>query len=120
VQTQQRVLETAVADHGWEVVDKDATPQDWWADEVWTLQSVWAPRDCRIYLAFLVDPQLHCPRKGEGVWAVSAATGEPVQWSETVLTLGRDWRGRLPDFLRQLAGLRIPKHEGDRQTYKKP
>lgn len=102
---------------GWGVTviegaDSEWPKLEWWADEIWVLQSVWSPRGCRVYLTFLVDPQapIHGRKKGEGVWAVKASLTRPRQWmweeGEVYLTLGHGWEQMLPGFLEEVAAFR--------------
>jgi hypothetical protein len=107
--TQQRLLFEHLHDFGWEKVETPEEPErllEWWQDEVWTLESIWAPRDCRVYLHFVVDPMWDGPRrKGEGVWAVSASL-DPEERGGISLPLGRGWREGLAEFFAGLAELR--------------
>jgi hypothetical protein len=107
--TQQKRLFRELEVHGWRKLEEEAEDRtrDWWADEVWELESIWSPRSCRVYLTFVVDPQWEGPRaKGQGVWAVSASRTGPMQWSPVQLPLGRGWERELTAFLTGLARLR--------------
>ena len=107
--TQQRKIEDRLGDFGWEIVHKEMDTGEWWADEVWTLRSVWSPRDIVIRLAFLVDPQWDGPRKkGQGVWAVNAYRIEPDRLAKPSLSLGRGWEKALAEFLNRLDDFRRP------------
>jgi hypothetical protein len=119
---QRTELLNQLSKHGWNVmnmegVDSEWPKLDWWADEIWILQSVWSPQGCRIYLTFLVDPQapIHGRKRGEGVWAVKASLGRPRQWmwevGEIYLTLGQGWQRMLPGFLEDVSKLRNQKRE---------
>ena len=107
---------------GWNVTyvedaDSEWPKLEWWADELWILQSNWSPQDCRIYITFLVDPQtpVHGRKKGEGVWAVKASLNRPRQWmwdeGEVYLTFGGGWQQMLPGFLEDVTALRNHKKE---------
>lgn len=92
---------------GWELAEVEDDPQEWWADAIWRIESVWHTANPTRYLTLLVDPQRDGPRKkGEGVWAVGTSVERPRSRSEAegapLLTLGRGWRERLPDFLKRL------------------
>jgi hypothetical protein len=52
-----------LAEHGWSVVHRERNDIDWWADEIWTVESEWAPRGLNVYLTWLVDPQWDDYRK---------------------------------------------------------
>ncbi len=97
-------------EHGWRVTGVEEE-LEWWADEMWLLESVWSPIGCRAYATFLVDPQFEGVRKkGEAVWAVMASPGRPEGWlrveGEFTLSLGQGWKERLPAFFEHLSALR--------------
>ena len=120
---QRTELLKRIPNQGWSVTsiedgDFEWPELEWWADEIWILQSVWSPQGCRVYLTFLVDPQapIHGRKKGEGVWAVKASLKRPRQWmweeGEAYLTLGQGWQQMLPGFLEDVAALRNQVPEG--------
>ena len=75
--TQRNQILAALPETGWGLADRQ-TPEDWWIDELWRLESVWSPRGRVAYLLFLVDPQWDGPRRfGEGVWAVACSKTLP-------------------------------------------
>lgn len=101
--TQQEEIYRQLDDHGWRKVE-DAEPDEallgWWAREVWVLESLWHPQECRVYLTFA--------RADEGISYVTAALDGPAQWSEVELGYERPGRRKegLPEFFAGLAGLR--------------
>ena len=103
----KRELFNRLGQHGWRRAEDAPEPPDWWADEVWVLESTWPPTECRVYLVFVVDPQWEGPReRGQGVWAVSASLDCPDSRFDVRLTLDRGWRGRLPELFAYLSALR--------------
>ena len=103
--TQREGIVAALRERGWRVVAVDDSPEEWWADEVVELESKWSPVGARVVLAFLVDPQHdRIRRKGEGVWAVLASAGRPVdgRGDGPTLSLGQGWQDRLADFAAEL------------------
>jgi hypothetical protein len=99
--------------HGWNVAPVKDYELEWWADEMWLLESTWSPVGSHAYITFLVDPQIphsRTRRKGEAIWAVMASTMKPSAWQSSegslTLSLGQGWEKRLPDFFEHLAGLR--------------
>lgn len=97
--------------HGWDVVTTEDAMLEWWADEIWLLESSWSPVGARAYVTFLVDPMAPVERKkGQHVWAVMASPARPADRmgvaGEFTLSLGRGWKGRLPDFWDHLSKLR--------------
>lgn len=99
--------------HGWRIMPIEAHELEWWADEMWILESTWSPVESRAYLTFLVDPQIphsQTRKKGEAVWAVMASPVKPghLQPSDEsfTLSLGQGWGKRLPDLFEHLGRLR--------------
>ncbi len=111
--TQRRELLDQLPKHGWHVLPVADHELEWWADEMWLLESTWTPVENHVYLTFLVDPQVSVSRprkKGEAVWAVMATPVKPVKWQTAedglTLSLGQGWKERLPDLLEHLSELR--------------
>jgi hypothetical protein len=109
----QRVeIESQLAKHGWNIVDVDDQTLEWWADEIWRLESAWSPAGAQAYITFLVDPQSSTRnrKKGQDVWAVKASPVRPVDWlngvGEFTLGLGQGWKEELPGFFQHLIILR--------------
>ena len=109
---QQTELLDRLSEAGWELAGTEDLDQ-WWADEVWRMRSVWSPQSAQFFLTFLVDPQLHLHRKrkpGEGVWAVLASASLPMQWQgsagEFTFSLGHGWAERLQDFVSTVSAFR--------------
>jgi hypothetical protein len=72
-------LRQLLSDHGWEVVEV-LEPGDWWADEIWKIESRRNAWGLAIVLTFLVDPMWDAPRKkGQGVWAIGATERVPTE-----------------------------------------
>jgi|SRR5450432_2099365 len=96
-------LLTLLHEQGWRV-SRTEEDLEWWADEMWLLESSWAPVGSRAYVTFLVDPQFEGDRKkGEAVWAVMASPFRPVSSlrgeREFMVSLGQGWEERLPGLV---------------------
>lgn len=103
--TQQELLYRQLDAHGWRKVEgaePDQVLLPWWATEVWVLESLWAPQECRVYLTFLA------PWEETRGWSVAASLEGPTQWSDVYLNLERPGRRKegLPKFFASLAELR--------------
>jgi hypothetical protein len=111
METQRTKLLDALPKHGWRVVSIEEDYLEWWADELWVLESVWSPVGSRACVTFLVDPQAPPDRKkGECVWAAKASLDKPDKWltaeGEFTLSLGQGWKEELPAFFEHLSVLR--------------
>lgn len=102
---QQRELINRLTHLGWEIVSQQRNDLEWWADEIWTVESVWSPHGFRVYLTFLVDP--HPP--STGVWAVGASSEWPAnhwQAQDRGLAGRSTWPHDLPVLIAALSDLR--------------
>ena len=109
--TQRAELARRLPEHGWQVLVVEDSSLEWWADEIWLIESVWSPGGFRLYLTFLVDPVADSQRaKGQSVWAVGTSTARPMDRGtaegKPLLSLGHGWRSHLAEFFAGLAGLR--------------
>jgi hypothetical protein len=111
MQTQRTELINRLPEHGWRVASEEEN-LEWWADEMWVLESLWSPVGGHAYISFLVHPLWDRPnrRKGEAVWAVTASLTKPGSRLSAeegfTLDLGQGWKERLPEFFAYLALLR--------------
>lgn len=94
-------LEKAFAERGWKILVVEFTDGNLWWNELWTVESIWAPPGFRIYIAFEFDD----------VWeSLGASTEKPVSHHDTEwqarLYLGKKWKAEFPDFLAELDRIR--------------
>jgi hypothetical protein len=118
MQAQRQELFNQLPEHGWRLANQEEE-LEWWADEMWRLESLWSPVGSLAYVTFLVDPMSDGERKkGEDVWAVMASSIKPVSRLEVegefTLSLGRGWKQELPTFFQHLAALRSQHKEANR------
>lgn len=96
---------------GWRATNLEGPALDWWADEMWLLESEWSPAGRQACLTFLVNPMAdpHVRKKGEQVWAAGVTARKPLSRSEVesgfVLNL-RGWKEELPKMIEHLSTLR--------------
>ena len=111
MESQKRQLEEGVTLSGWRIVDRVQISSEWWADEIWTIDSVWHPAGFRLFLTFLVDLMQSGPRRpGEDVSEVSCSssyrgTREEATGGPTIY-LRPSWEKNLPGFLCSLKEIR--------------
>lgn len=112
MKAQRTEIESRLAQHGWNIAEVEDGSLEWWAHEIWRLESAWSPTGARAYLTWLVDPQNLTPnrKKEQGVWAVKASAVKPVGWldgaGEYTLSLRHGWKDELPRLFEHLATLR--------------
>jgi hypothetical protein len=109
--TQRTELAKQLPRHGWQLVNLEDSSLEWWADEIWLIESLWSPQGFRCHLTFLVDPMADAQRvKGQHVWAVGTSIGRPddryAAEGKPLLSLGHGWRSQLAEFFAGLSELR--------------
>lgn len=122
MQTQRTELLNQLPEHGWRVAGVEEN-LEWWANEMWLLESVWSPVGRRAYITFLVAPDApilpydKTCKKIETVWAVMASPEKPsgrlsVE-NQFTLSLGQGWEKELPAFFEHLSVLRNQNKDTD-------
>src|SRR5688572_15220076 len=109
MKTQQIKLEKKLQEEGWLIAERSSA-YDWWADEVWTVESVWRPVGRQLWITFLVDPQHDGTRRpGERVWAVGVTESLPVgrqQVEPTAVPIRNTWSSSLDKLMTLMGRLR--------------
>jgi hypothetical protein len=99
-----------LSEHGWRMAVREREDLDWWVDEIWIVQSEWAPQGFTLYLTWLVDPQWDDQRQpGQAVWAVGTCLERLAGRSEaegSPLMSIKHWPRGVPEFLARLGVLR--------------
>jgi hypothetical protein len=91
---------------GWQVVEKEQPfEHEWWAYEIWAIESTWSPEGTRIYLTFWSDPDLDL----RSLIATKERPNGSPHLAEPSMSLLRGWEREVPAFMEQLAKFR----EGD-------
>lgn len=108
--TQATILDQKIAEAGWRIVQKTEMP-DWWADEIWQLESIWSPVGRSAWITFLVDPQSDSPnrKKGQHVWEVALSAKRPsdrISNFEFGISLKSGWQKDLGNFIKKLNHIR--------------
>jgi hypothetical protein len=111
VKKQALALRKALSSHGWAVAEVEQPfENEWWAAEIWRIESEWSPKGVGAHLAFLVDPQ-----GGPGdVWAVSGSRERPAERainSDPTMRLMNVWQQELPEFVNGLSRFRVESTE---------
>ena len=114
MQAQKAELFEQISAQGWSFAEVEDWQLEWWADEVWLLESTWFPLGSRAYLTFLVDPMIEDwqhRKKGESVWAVQVSPSKPESRTSSpkdsfLISLNQGWRKELPALLKHLSLLR--------------
>jgi hypothetical protein len=109
MKSQQIQLEKKLQQEGWLIAER-SNAYDWWADEVWTVESIWRPVGQQLWITFLVDPQHDGIRgPGEHVWAVGVTESPPVgrqQVEPTSVPIRNTWSSSLDELMTIIRRLR--------------
>lgn len=110
MQEQREDLIKRLEEDGWKIIEEDEYSLDWWAAEIWRVESVWSPQGFFVYLTFLVDPQGPFEPKHEHIWGIGTTQTIPTSWHEAqgkpFLTIGQGWGTRATQFVNDLARIR--------------
>ncbi|MFN2393782.1 MAG: hypothetical protein ABR566_17695 [Pyrinomonadaceae bacterium] len=113
MQAQKTELFEQLSAQGWSFAEVEDWQLEWWADEIWLLESTWSPVGSRAYLTFLVDPMVEDwqhRNKGESVWAAQVSPSKPESRTSPpdsfVISLNQGWQKELPALLKHLSLLR--------------
>ena len=111
METERTEILDRLSDYGWRLAAIEEN-LEWWADEMWRLESVWSPAGSRAYITFLVDPLFEGNRKkGESVWGVMVSLDKPLSplqdEREFAFSLGEGWPENLRVFWGQLSMMRV-------------
>ena len=111
MQTQASTLAQTLDKYGWHLLSKVEMPE-WWADEIWELESTWSPIGQSAWITFLVDPAVDpsSRRKGQKVWAAALSAVRPTDRNSKefayVMSLNSGWREIVDSFFQELDHLR--------------
>jgi hypothetical protein len=90
--------------HGWRIVEREQPFEDeWWACEIWLIESAWSPQGARAYLTFFVldlGDDSHYLMASRDRPKARGGEGEPQ------MSLNRGWQNELPTFIAGLAQFR--------------
>jgi len=105
-----RQLMAMLSQQGWRIVHREQDDLNWWAAEIWTVESEWSPQGFTVYLTLLVDPFGEGPpRAGHAIWAVgtcpSRPTGRLEAQGKPSMSINH-WPREVGQFLQRLAELR--------------
>jgi hypothetical protein len=104
-----------LADHlevnGWDLEKIRESDLEWWADEVWELNSRWSPEGVSSFITFLVHPQhMGERRKGQAVWGAGSSSKFPTSRFEAetngTISLNEISKGDIESFLDKIADTR--------------
>jgi len=111
MESQKKQLEDALKQSGWRITERAQISSDWWADEIWTIESTWSPVGLTLFLTFLVDLMQSGTRQpGEDVVAIGCSVRRPRYREdaagEPLIYLRPSWEKYLPGFVSRLKEIR--------------
>lgn len=54
---QKQTIREKIIENGWEITELEKAQLDWWANEMWRLESVWSPVGETAFITFLLAPE---------------------------------------------------------------
>ncbi len=99
----QTIFET-LTENGWKITKLEKHELDWWAGEMWRLESVWSPVGETAFVTFLLEPE-----SAKYVWEIMASAEKPVgrAGNQNSFSMSlKGWEKELPEFVKFLSGIR--------------
>lgn len=99
----QTILEK-ITEIGWKVTELEKYKLDWWANEMWLLESVWTPIGKTAFVTFLLEPE-----NMRYIWSILATEEKPVNWCGNPKSFSlslKGWEKELPEFIKFLSEIR--------------
>ena len=101
---QRQTIFEKLIENGWKITKLEKYELDWWATEMWLLESIWSPIGKTAFITFLLEPE-----NMEYVWEIMASEEKPANRFENQnsfsLSLKR-WEKELPAFMKFLSDIR--------------
>jgi hypothetical protein len=102
---QPAVVAAALERAGWHVVEREQPFTDeWWADEIWTIESLWSPQGARAFLTFATIDLDHDLKYL--VATRERPNHQAISETRSQMYLGRGWQNELPGFVESLGEFR--------------
>jgi hypothetical protein len=119
MRSQQVLLNKELCANGWHIAAVSCD-LPWWAEEVWTVESVWRPVGLQAFLTFEVDPMQHSgleiagqakrPRRPRiDLWGVACTRTWPEGRAEAdriVEVNWKHWDKEMPKLIQSLSRFR--------------
>ncbi len=101
---QRQTIRKKVIENGWKITELEKVELDWWANEMWRLESVWSPTGETAFITFLLEPEY-----AEEVWEILVSKEKPLHWGGVPKSFSlslKGWEKELPEFMKFLSALR--------------
>jgi dephospho-CoA kinase len=104
VEFQRQAIREKLIENAWKITELEKGELDWWASEMWLIESVWSPIVKTAYITFLVAPMYE-----KEVWAVKVSEEKSVdRFGESTMSL-KHLKKELPEFMKFLSEIRNKK-----------
>ena len=98
---QRQIIREKLIENGWTITELEKVELDWWANEMWQLESIWSPIGKTAFVTFLLEPE-----NMEYVWEIMASEEKPVnRFGNFTLPL-KGWEKELTEFIKYLSEIR--------------
>lgn len=102
---QRQTIREKIIENGWKINEIEKVELDWWADEMWMIESVWSPTGETAFVTFLLEPE-----NTEYVWEIMVSKEKPEnRFGNFTLSL-KGWEEELPTFMTFLSEIRNHRH----------
>ena len=98
---QRQTIREKIIENGWKITELESGELNWWASEMWLIESVWLPIGKTAFVIFLLEPS-----EAKEVWAIKVSEEKPVHWSGDFTLSRKGWEKELPEFMKYLSEIR--------------
>ena len=101
---QKQTIFSKLVEDGWKITGIEKYNLDWWANEMWLLESVWSPIGQTAFVTFMLEPE-----NMQYVWEIVASEKKPSGriGNEKSFSLSiKGWEKKLPEFIKFLSDIR--------------
>jgi len=106
VEFQRQTIREKLIENGWKITELEKGELDWWASEMWLIESVWSPIGATAYITFLFEPM-----DAKEVWDIAASRKKLENRRDTANSFylnikSSGWKKSLPEFMKSISELR--------------
>lgn len=98
---QRQTIREKLIENGWQITELEGGELDWWANEMWRIESVWSPIGATAFVTFMLEPEY-----AEEVWEITVSAEKPVNRNGNFGISLKGWEKELPEFMKYLTEIR--------------
>lgn len=103
---QRQTIREKLIENGWKITELERGELDWWANEMWLIESVWSPIGKTAYITFMLEPM-----DAKEVWDIVASNEKLENRNDSANSFylnikSSGWKKKLSEFMKSISELR--------------